>query len=91
MSKKLVRTNSEGSTTLNQEYSINTNDSLRFESFNHNYEQNNTISNNLDTIYGPENLFFNNIDLINSSKVFFFFTFFLFLNSYLINRNKKGR
>jgi len=91
MSKKLVRTNSEGSTTLNQEYSINMNDSLRFESFNHNYEQNNTISNNLDTIYGPENLFFNNIDLINSSKVFFFFTFFLFLNSYLINRNKKGR
>jgi hypothetical protein len=91
MSKKLVRTNSEGSTTLNQEYSINTNDSLRFESFNHNYEQNNTISNNLDTIYGPENLFFNNIDLINSRKVFFFFTFFLFLNSYLINRNKKGR
>ena len=60
MSKKLV----SSTTLIHKECSaVNANDSLsNYESF----DQNNAVNNNLDTIYGPENLFFNNID---SSKV----------------------
>ena len=70
-----AKTTSNKMTTTSQKQLSTQNsssDSTHYQTYNQAHKQNKPVNNNLDAIYGPENLFFNNSDLVNSSKVFKF-------------------